>query len=723
MIREIQRLLRETPHAWMIVALAGLLTTLVAWFVYSGSTAVPSRSSANADPYSFCDGGFEVYCASADDLDSCGRTGRLCTGVGGIGGGAIGGTGGTTGGGTTGGGTTGGGGTGGAEDGFGNDGGTGTIGGFGTSSCVPSFHSCMGNDVYQHYTNCNGKVIETCSGGCNPGNGANTAAYCEASSASPTPTSSGACTKRGELWFCENLTCGLAGNSGAAPVGPAQSIDVVQFRTVCDDVEVPGNIPQVGCKIFLDATPKSGGQEGYPPRDPAWTCSGPAVIEETEGRYCYTPFAKASAPGPVTCCTNTGLSGDCVSFTVQPRTTGSTPVPPTGSPPAPAQLQITCSASSATLRWNIPARANSNTIQRLLPGGSWETVFTDASLVKTTYTESSRVTGTQWRHKSGANVASSIVSCEGAPIPPTSPGPTPIIPSGPAPACAPLAQTVGLRQEAQLVASGGDGVFRWQFGPGGVQSAGSNENVSVAYGTLGTKAVTVTSAGRTGRCTVTVVGDSVPTAPTTGTAGLEQVLSNVNSGLSSTTSRVVVNAGDTIRVSVAVTAQAPTGVATIRSVLPAELAYIPRSTNLDGSPSFTGDAVGSGVILGQLAQGQRATISFLARAREDLTYASLEGVVQTSLVANATLLETASTPVVFAFGSSTIPSSSVPTNTIPVYTSTASQVPTGPGEATFVALIASLIISLLYVSYTYSRTFLNRRIQSESEKDHLDFRS
>lgn len=841
MIQDVQRiirLLRETPHAWMVVALAGFVSVIVIWAVYGGIDIGTSRFFAQETNTTCGDGicsPYETDIATFCSADCAGSTN-------------------------------------------------------GTSGCIETFRSCQDTSIFQHYSNCTGRVTQACANGCDPGNGANTAASCVTlgQTGTPTPTATATaspsepCTKRGDLWFCESLTCGLAGNNGSAPVGPAQSVDVVQFRTVCDDVEVPGNIPQVGCKIFLDATPKLGGQEGYPPRDPAWTCTGSAVIEEREGRYCYTPFAKASSPGPVTCCANTGLSGDCVSFTVQPRASSTTT--PTGTPAA-ATLRVTCSATSAVLNWSVPARANSNTIQRMLPGGSWTDIMTDSGLSRTSYTESSRVAGTQWRHKSGANVASNVVSCtsvsstatpgpsantctiqglqvhrispteqpifpDGSGItflsrtapssdnpffftgltpgvyalsgasrdtfrlvgytlcanndctnasnPPTSSGslnvtcpatggvidvriqyevpspnttltPTPAVtsvpspaptptpgtsptstpgPSYPAPTCAPLQQNVALQQETQLTAAGGDGIFRWQFGPGGVQSGGSNANVSVAYGTPGTKAVTVTSAGKTGRCSVTVTGTPEVLANTIDGVLVEQVVRNVNSGVQSDMGPVMVRPGDTVRVSLSLVAAVPTGVLAVRSELPWPLAYIPRSTSINGDSSFTGDAVGSGAVIGQMSQGQRATLTFLARASEEASSQPSQGAIQTSLITSSARLAVASTPLLFGGVGGGVSANPISGSQYTSYTSggsgstigglgsgvgsgvgsgagagTAGRVATGPADVTIIALMASLVATLLYVSYSYSQSFLARRIERASEQDHLDFRS
>ncbi len=94
--------------------------------------------------------------------------------------------------------------------------------------------------------------------------------------------------------------------------------------------------------------------------------------------------------------------------------------------PSPAQLTISCSGSSAVLTWAVPDGANSNTIQELRPGASWQNSFTDATLTATRFVDSSIVSGTQWRHKSGASVASNTVTCSSAP---TSTAPVSSLPS------------------------------------------------------------------------------------------------------------------------------------------------------------------------------------------------------------------------------------------------------------------------------------------------------
>jgi hypothetical protein len=294
---------------------------------------------------------------------------------------------------------------------------------------------------------------------------------------------------------------------------------------------------------------------------------------------------------------------------------------------------------------------------------------------------------------------------------------------------------------------GGSGVYQWQFGPGGVQSGGSNANVSATYGTLGTKAVTVTSAGKTGRCTVTVLGTPQVVSNVPGVAlQLEQVVRNVNTGSQSDAQRVTVGPGETIRVSLTLIPQVSMGALVVRTLLPLGLVYIPQSTIINGDQSFTGDVVGAGAIVGDLGQDKKATLTFLARAQDEATGTqSFEGAVQSSVFSGPNLVGRALTPISSGgtlgsggtYGTYANQNGSAYSSEY-TYTGESGQridsgagtgsirgvggVATGPGDITFVALVVASIASLLYVSYTYSRTFIRRRIRDASERDRLDFR-
>lgn len=69
--------------------------------------------------------------------------------------------------------------------------------------------------------------------------------------------------------------------------------------------------------------------------------------------------------------------------------------------------------------------------------------------------------------------------------------------------CRPPTQTVQLNQAANVLAVFGNGVYAWSA-PGGSPASGSGPNFSTAYDTPGTKTITVTSAGVTSNCLVTV---------------------------------------------------------------------------------------------------------------------------------------------------------------------------------------------------------------------------
>jgi len=122
-------------------------------------------------------------------------------------------------------------------------------------------------------------------------------------------------------WFCGGLQCQLDGNPSGGqefpPAGPATSLNVKLLGYSADGT------------TKLDATPKcANGKECYPPKDPLWTCTGPM----TQGRNgsdfydCYNPIVHRTGPGSITCCANTGLSGDCFTWN-EGTAVGATPAP------------------------------------------------------------------------------------------------------------------------------------------------------------------------------------------------------------------------------------------------------------------------------------------------------------------------------------------------------------------------------------------------------------
>ncbi len=680
-LESIREFFRENPRMWIVAVGAVLIAGGVAWYVFRGTSVDLGKSNAQQSGGVCGDG----VCDVTED--------STCP----------------------------------------SDCGPGTGGGGGVV-CSATFRSCQGTDVFQHYSNCNGAIIEQCASGCNPGNADNTAAFCIGSSTTPgitpkatpptppPPTPSGDCTKGADgLWYCKNLSCGLAGNGSNPPAGPASSIQVVQYRTVCDDVEGPNN-PQVGCKIFMDATPKIGGQEGYPPRDPSWSCTNSMTIPETDGRYCYTPFGKTTVTGPVTCCANTGLPGDCVSFTVQPRSGGTTS--PTASP-APALLKVSCSANAATLTWNIPARANSNAVQRMVPGGTWTWVLQDATGAQTSFVDSPLIAGAQWRVKSAPSVASNVVSCAG-------PVSTPI--SGIPPAqgdpveCFPARQSVSLNETAHLQAQGGTNVFTWNVTQGGAIQEGGNEYIGVSYRTSGLKTLRVSSGGTSATCTIDVAGSIAGGSPTPtpsstvapGQASLvvEKTAQNTTTGDPVERSAVTVFPGQTVQFRVRITnvGSAPAIGVSAEDTLPAGMSFVPDSTTLNGQTVSDDSIIFGGLTVGTVAPGASTIVEWSAVADQAATLASGPNRSTPEVVVTTDNTDTGGTDktraqmpvVVYGAGSS----------------AGAGEVPTGPGGAVIVALMTAAALTLLYSGYTRSPTYRRREAEDVSEDPGpLDFRS
>jgi len=683
LFERIQDFFRENPRMWIVAGVAGLVALAGLWFAFGGFSAGPSQFQAaapgpeivlnNAGPYNLFNHGdtISVSWSKTDAVKCYSMNGFLDTGE--------------------------------RTQGNAN---SSVIDACGASSGQISI-SCTYTDGTVGQTDANFFINTlTCP-----------------TSGTPTPPPSGDCTLTNGLWYCKSLTCGLAGNGSNPPVGPATSMDVIQYRTVCDDVEVPNN-PQVGCKVFFDATPKSGGQEGYPPKDPYWTCTGSAQPTEREGRYCYTPFIKPIAPGPVECCAGTGLSGDCVSFNVISRI-GGTPTPsgiPTGTPAA-AVLKVTCSANSANLTWNIAARSNSNTIQRLVPGGSWTNIFTDASLTKISFSDTPLIAGAQWRQKSGANVASNVVSCSGVVSTPTpSVSGTPIV-QGPPVQCSPNTQSVGLNQTASLQATGGNDVYIWNVTQGGTIEEGGNQYIGVQYRTTGRKTLRVSSGGTSAMCSVDVTSSVVSATPLPSTPILASGLSVRKTVQNSTTgdpierSSVTAFPGQTVQFMIRISNSGTASLTNVSAldVIPEGMSFVTDSTTIDGQPVFGEEIITSGLSIGTIAPGTSVVIEWSALA--DQTSFIAPGPNQSSPLVRVNATDSADaigqvSLTLYGEGS-TGPIAQRP-----------GDVQTGPGGAVLASLLAAAVLTLLYSGYTRSPAFRRKEAKDVSkDQGPMDFRS
>jgi hypothetical protein len=161
------------------------------------------------------------------------------------------------------------------------------------------------------------------------------------------------------MWFCGNgnLKCPLLGNGADPPTGPAASLAVKVYRTIVLTPE-PGK--DLHIRTVLDATPKCPGGSGecYPPKDPLWTCTGPMYQGRDGSDFydCYNPIIHRTGKGPITCCANTGISGDC--FTWDENGNSATPAPTTTTTATPSVLPLNCSPSTQNVGISLPAIVN-----------------------------------------------------------------------------------------------------------------------------------------------------------------------------------------------------------------------------------------------------------------------------------------------------------------------------------------------------------------------------
>ena len=199
--------------------------------------------------------------------------------------------------------------------------------------------------------------------------------------------------------------------------------------------------------------------------------------------------------------------------TQQTSTPGSSELASASTPSA-STLTVRCSGNQAMLSWNIPANANSNSIQKKpATGGSWQFIMADTGLRRTTYTDTFTAPSS-YRQKSGANVASNVVQCGVAATPVLSTTPSSAPPPSTPLSCEPTDQTVEVDQPARVRAIGGTGTYQWQLTGSGVAVEGGRETIGVQYSVYGEKILRVSSGGLTAACAITVNAPVVSITPT-----------------------------------------------------------------------------------------------------------------------------------------------------------------------------------------------------------------
>ena len=385
--------------------------------------------------------------------------------------------------------------------------------------------------------------------------------------------------------------------------------------------------------------------------------------------------------------------------------------PPPGPKPGAAVLKVTCTGNQATLTWNIPAGATENIIRKIVNGATQVEAFSDPTKTKTTFTETF-VPTTQYLHKSSPSAISNIVQCPGGGGSGGGPTPTPVYPPL---TCAPINQTVALRQNATVTATGGSGTYQWTLSGSGVQQGGTATSVDVSYTVSGQKVVRVSSGGQIATCVVTVTGTGGEALPTL--AVIKRGL-NASTGSGTGTSAITVNPNEIAQFTVSITNNGTTAVTGLRvaDTLPPGMSYRAGSTTINGQAGAGDTITSGGLMLDTLELGANVNIQWMATA--DATGQLAAGPQQSQPQVLVTATDTADATAdmsVTVYGSGFAGATD---------SGTVGGIETGPGDAVTIALVMAAALTLLYSGYTRSAAY--RRHEADvvsNDQGPMDFRS
>lgn len=389
--------------------------------------------------------------------------------------------------------------------------------------------------------------------------------------------------------------------------------------------------------------------------------------------------------------------------------------PPPGPKPGAAVLKVTCTGNQATLTWNIPVGATENVIRKIVNGATQVEAFSDPTKTKTTFTETF-VPTTQYLHKSSPSTISNIVQCpSGGTTPGPAVTPTPVYPPL---QCAPINQTVALKQNATVTAVGGSGTYQWSLTGSGVQQGGTATSVDVSYTVSGQKVVRVSSAGQTATCVVTV----------TGTGGEAQsILTVIKRGINASTgsgtgsSAISIDSNEIAQFTVNITNNGTTAATGLRvlDTLPLGMSYRAGSTTINGQAMPVDAITTSGLALDTLEPGANVNIQWMATA--DTTGQLVAGPNLSQPRVVVTAIDIADTS---ADMSVTVYGSGFAGGTGGAGGGAVGGVETGPGDAVTIALVMAAALTLLYSGYTRSAAYRRREADTVSrDQGPMDFRS
>lgn len=553
---------------------------------------------------------------------------------------------------------------------------TGGDGGAGTPSCVPTYRSCSGDDIFQHYTTCPGLVIVECgSVGCDPLNN-NTAAVCrQPAVGQPEPE---------RHLECRNNTCTMVGGDGedscdrpigsacgttnpsnpapGSPTSPTGSHTSSVLTVQCGPTQ---NILTWNLPAGHTANGLLRSVDGATNVMIAGIAAGATSHTDTniQAGHTYTyhhkPFADTASNG-VTCSTVAGAL--------------STAPPPPGATPTPMPIVVAVASPSPT--------PQSSSAPTPVPSAGTTPLAQTASPAP------------------GGGSVSAVL-------------------------CAPDSQVVAKSESAYVEAVGGNGRYTWTTSGGGTQQDGGSGFVAFSYLVTGTKTVTVQSGGQRATCTVIVATTiaSVESPQPSGPLMLAKRARNTSRDEVAFQPSVIIQPGETVEFELQIQSPAvPAGtVLTIRDTLPEGMSYQSGSTLIDGSPSADGIITNTGLQTGTESPGQTMTVQWIAVADRTYTLSSTFHETRPGAIITAGPYAASAGMSVTVVGSGT---SSLGTDPDGSVMGSAGQIQTGPGYAVVLALTVAAMVTLLYTGYTRSPSFRRKEVeQIQRDQGPLDFRS
>jgi uncharacterized repeat protein (TIGR01451 family) len=269
-----------------------------------------------------------------------------------------------------------------------------------------------------------------------------------------------------------------------------------------------------------------------------------------------------------------------------------------------------------------------------------------------------------------------------------------------------------------FTATGGSGAFTWDPSGGGVVDAGGNEEITVIWRIAGAKSMTVTSGGKTDRCTVQV--GQVPGVGTPdGKLGLTKGGRNLTLIETEPHDNVTVSEGQVVQFTLELknnTDEAITGVL-LRDTVPTGMTYRDGSLRVGGGSVANDDLTMTGLSMGTLEPRDFVEIQYSAIA--DNVGALPQGPQSVQARALVTSDGGSSAEAVLNL---TIEGTGEGVAT--GGTGGAGSIETGPDDALILALLIAAAAALLYTGYTRSPAFRRREVDDIGKsRDPLDFRS